>query len=230
MKQEYIDVLTKTPLFAGIGRDGVSKIMACMSPAIHSYQKNEYVALENDPFAGIGCVLLGEAAVVKENAAGDRIIMEIVEPSGLFGEMAAWVDDRRWPATVQALEPSSMIFLPPERISCPCEKTCDYHISMIENMLKILAEKSIALIKKVDSLAMKTLRGKLCFYFLEQARLSGKTTFTMPLNRNELADFLGVTRPSMSREMGRLRDEGIIDFHMATVKIKDINSLKKAAE
>lgn len=230
MKADYIAALMKTPLFNGIQKEELAAFLICLNPRIQEYDKNAYVALEGDAFTGIGCVLSGEVAILKENAAGDRIIMSVLKPGSLFGEMAAWTVHPRWPATVQALEPSVAMFLPPDKVAGPCSKTCRWHAAIIENMLKILAEKALMLNKKVEYLAMKTMRGKLCAFILERARLAGTATFTLPMNRNELADYLGVSRPSMSREMGRMRDEGIIDFHMATVKVKNMNLLKEMAE
>ncbi len=230
MKAEHIGALMKTPLFRGINREELAAFLVCLGPKIEEYDRSEIIAMEGSPLAGVGCILSGEAVVVKENAAGDRIIMTVVHPGSLFGEMAAWSENPMWPATVIAQEPSAAIFLPVEKIAGQCSKSCHWHMQIVENMLRILAEKALALNKKVEYLAMKSMRGKLAAYFLEQARHSGSTTFTMPMSRNELADFLGVSRPSMSREMGRMRDEGIIDFHMATVKIKEINQLKSAAD
>ncbi|HHY04413.1 MAG TPA: winged helix-turn-helix domain-containing protein, partial [Thermoanaerobacterales bacterium] len=67
-------------------------------------------------------------------------------------------------------------------------------------------------------------------FLLDQYKKTGKTTFVLPMNRNDMADFLNVSRPSMSREMSRMKDEGIIDFHLSTIKIKDIQALRSAAE
>jgi Mn-dependent DtxR family transcriptional regulator len=74
------------------------------------------------------------------------------------------------------------------------------------------------------------MRGKISTYLLEQYKRTGKATFIIPLRRNELADFLNVSRPSLSREMSRLMEEGIIDYHRASIKIKDLDSLKRMAE
>jgi DNA-binding transcriptional regulator LsrR (DeoR family) len=60
---------------------------------------------------------------------------------------------------------------------------------------------------------------------LEQYKKTGRDTFMLPMNRNELADFLNVTRPSLSREMSRLREEGVIDFHMESIKILQVDVL-----
>jgi CRP/FNR family transcriptional regulator, dissimilatory nitrate respiration regulator len=230
LKAETIITLLKTPLFAGIGKEDLANFLLCLNPRVQEFEKGEYIGLEGQALKGIGCVLSGEIAIIKETVAGDRNILTVVKPGSLFGEMAAWSVSPKWPATVQALENASVLFLPPDKIAGSCAKACRWHTVIIENMLRILAQKALMLNKKVEYLAMKTMRGKLSAYILENARSQGSTTFALPLNRNELADYLGVSRPSMSREMGRMRDEGIIDYHLATVKIKDINLLKESVE
>lgn len=230
MKAEYLAALSKTPLFTGIGREELASFLICLNPSTQEYVKNEIIASEGSPFRGIGCVVAGEVAIQKENAAGERVILSVLKPGNLFGEMAAWSQKPRWPATVQALSDCAVMFIPPEKIASPCTRACRWHSAIIQNMLNILSEKALSLNRKVDYLAMKSMRGKLAAFFIEQQKQEGAALFRMPLNRNELADYLGVSRPSMSREMGRMRDEGIIDFHLATVKIKNMKALKQSLE
>ena len=81
--------------------------------------------------------------------------------------------------------------------------------------------------KKVEYLTIKSMRGKISTYLLEQYKRTGDKNIILSLNRNELSDFLNVSRPSMSREMCKMRDEGLIDFHLTEFEILDIESLKK---
>jgi len=76
---------------------------------------------------------------------------------------------------------------------------------------------------------VKSIKGKISKYLLELYRKSGNYTF-MPLKRGELADFLNVSRPTLSREFCKLRDDGIIDFHKESVHINDIEALKRMLE
>ena len=94
-------------------------------------------------------------------------------------------------------------------------------------MLKIISEKALMLNRKVEYLALISVRQKIATYLLEQYKITKSKTFLLPLNRQELAEFLNVSRPSLSREMCRMRDEGIIDFHMSTIKILDLDVLKE---
>ena len=97
---------------------------------------------------------------------------------------------------------------------------------MIENFMKVISDNALMLNKKVQYLSIKSIRGKISAYLLEQYKNNKGNTIVLPLKRNELADFLNVSRPSMSRELCKMRDEGIIDFHLSTFKIKDIETLE----
>lgn len=230
MYEKWIEVLSNTLLFQDIGHQDLSGMMDCIRPKMLSYKKNKYMALTGDKFEGIGIILEGSATVIKENVSGNRVIMSMLEPGDMFGEMAAFSSLGQWPATVQAQEDSKVIFISSEKIVGNCPHNCAGHKMLIMNMLKIISEKALNLNKKVEYLTIKSMRGKLSMFLLEQYYKSEKRTFMLPMNRNELADFLNVSRPSMSREMSRMREEGIIDYYMSSFKIKNIEGLKKMAE
>jgi CRP-like cAMP-binding protein len=97
-------------------------------------------------------------------------------------------------------------------------------------MLEIVSKRAMMLHKKLDYISIKTMRSKLCTYIFEQYLKSGTLTVKLPMNRSQLADYLNVSRPSMSREMARMKDEGIIDYYLSAVKILDFDKLKKCCE
>lgn len=229
MEAKWIKILSQSPLFQGIGQDELTRMFDCLKPKVNHYPKGEYIGISGEIFLGIGVVLAGKLVVVKENAAGNRIIMTQLGPGGMAGEMAAFSERGVWPATVMAQETSTVMFLSPEKIVGECQKTCNGHQKMIQNLLKIITAKALMLNRKVEYFAIKSMRGKLSTFFLEQYKSAGQTTFMLPMNRNELADFLNVSRPSLSREMGRMRDEGMIEFHQSSIRIKDLEALKKSA-
>lgn len=218
--------LVKSPLFHGIESDELESLLYCLKPKIHMYEKNEYIKIAGDKFDSIGIVLQGEVTVNKENVAGNRVIVTKLEPGDMFGETLVFSSQPFWIATVQAQKKSKVIFIKGESILGECAKLCPWHKTLIQNMLRIVSEKALVLNRKVEYLSITGIREKICTYLLEQYKKSGNTTFILPMNRKELAEFLNVSRPSLSREMCRLRDEGIIDFHMSSVKILDPDRLK----
>lgn len=230
MFHKWMPVLARCPLFRGIDPVELNIVLACLNPRVSGFEKNEWVTIAGDKVAGLGVVLSGEVVVAKENAAGQRVILAVDGPGEMFGEMAAFSEEGVWPATVMAREACTLMFLPAGKIVGSCEKACASHRFLITNMLGIVSEKALMLSKKVEYLAIKSLRGKISTFLLEQYKRTGKDTFMMRLKRNELADFLNVSRPSLSREMSRMREEGVIDFHRDSVKIMQVEALKNMIE
>jgi len=213
-----------------MSEEEIIALLECLKPKVARFEKNETINSAGDTFEGVGVVLEGQAAVVKENASGNRVIIAVLKQGDIFGEMAAFSGNGKWPATVIAQTDCSIMYVPPDKILGQCEKTCTSHRTLIMNMLRILSDKALTLGRKLEYLTMKSVRGKIAKYLIECYKKTGHATLFLPLNRNELADFLNITRPSLSRELCIMRDEGLIDFHRSSVRLKNIKELEKAAE
>ncbi len=223
---KYQSILLKSMLFKNIEAGDLNVMLSCLKPKIVSFKRNDFLAIEGEYFDGLGIVLAGSVAIVKENAAGNRVIMDILSTSNMFGEIAAFSNKGIWPATVIAQEACTALFMSPQKIIGTCENSCRWHKLLILNMLSIVSNKALMLNRKVQYLTIKSMRGKICTYLLEQYKDSGNKTFMLSMKRNELADFLNVSRPSMSRELSRMKEEGLIDFHLSSFQIKDVETLK----
>lgn len=230
LNNKKIDIPAGCALFAGIPADTLAVMLDCLQPKISTHAKNSFITVEGEPFTGLGILLAGEATVVKENVAGARSVLTTLQTGDMFGEMIAFSARKSWPASVVAQSECSVVFLPPQKITGTCPHACDGHQRLIRNMLLIVSEKALMLNRKVEYLTIKSMRAKIATYLLEQHKLIGKKTFFMPLKRNDLADFLNVSRTALSREMGRMRDEGLIDFYRSSVKLTNIEELSKLIE
>ncbi|SKC79294.1 Crp/Fnr family transcriptional regulator [Maledivibacter halophilus] len=227
MYTKWIGLLTDVELFKNIGKEELTSMLMCICPNVVSYKKKESITMSENDFDGIGIVVEGEVIVTKENAAGNRVIMAKLKEGDLFGEIIAFSGYNKWAATVIANTDCTILFLPPEKILGNCPKMCPGHKLLIQNMLKIVSRKALGLNRKVEYLSIKSIRGKIATYLLEQYNKYGEQTFMVPLKRSELAEFLNVSRPSLSREICNMRDEGIIDFYKSSFKILDIKALQK---
>lgn len=230
MYQNLLGVLTKSTLFNGIDSKALNNMFKCLNPSVYNYEKNELIALSGENSKGVGIVISGKATVIKETASGTRIIIKILKQGEMFGEAGAFSGQNIWPATVSAQETCSVLFLPSEKITGDCEKKCFAHKMMIMNILQIISDRALMLKRKVEYLTIKSMRGKISTFLLEQYKNYGSLTFMISMKRRELADFLNVSRSSLSREMCRMRDEGIIEFYKSSFRIKNIETLKETAE
>lgn len=226
IEERVVKCLHGTALFRGIDHQGIAEMLNCLNPRIQKYKKSDTIANTGAPFHGIGIVIEGEVVIAKENIAGNRMILTVLKAGDMFGEMISFTEKKIWPVTVTAQSDSEVIFISPENLITRCEKLCAPHQQIIQNMLHIMSKKALLLSRKVDYLSIRSLRGKLCAYLIEQWKNQGGSIFTLPMNRDELADFFNVARPSISRELSKMKEDGLIDFHKASFKIVDLDRMK----
>lgn len=216
---KYINVLKKCILFDGIDLDRYNHMINCLEPVIKHYKAGSTIAIEGEICPGICIVLSGEVMVYKTLPTGECNIMDVITPGKIFGEVSTFTKNKNWPSSVSARVNSEIMIIRADKFVQQCANQCFAHRKLTENMLIIISEKVVILNRKMSYLMQKPLRNKICRYLFEQQQQNRSNTFLIPFSRDELAEFLNVARPSLSRELGKMRDEGIIDFHRSTIKI-----------
>jgi len=210
--KEYLNVLTNSNLFCDMSDDDILKIIGCLNGKVKKYNKDETIYLAGDKISKIGIVLSGSILITKDDIMGNRNILTNISSSGLFGETFVCSDIPFIPVTVVACAKCEILFLEFNSIIHTCTSNCNFHNTLIKNMLNIIANKNILLNNKIELLSAKTTRDKLMAYFNMQINKNNNNKFKIPFNRDALADFLNLNRSSMSRELSKMRNEGMIQF------------------
>jgi CRP-like cAMP-binding protein len=205
-------------------------MLDCLKPRLRQYKQREVVALSGQLFQGIGIVADGRVSLHKETYSGNRIILDIIDTGGIFGEMVAFSESRVWPVTVIAQEDSSLLFLPPDKILGNCANICASHSTLIMNMLRILSNRALLLNQRIEHLSARSIRGKVSRYLIDLYHQTGQATLVIPMKRHELADYLNIPRPSLSRELANLRDAELIKFRGAVVEVRKKEMLEGYVE
>ena len=198
------------PLFDGIAFEDYERLLNCLSAKTVFYKKDEIILLAGNSVDFVGLVLLGCVKIIKEDLDGNISILTELSTSELFGEVFACAGIGYSPVTVQASEDCEILFIDYKRIAVSCTSSCPFHTKLIENMLKLIAKKTLFLNQKNEILSKRTTREKLRL-FLDNQR-GGARKFTIPYDREELANYLCIDRSAMSRELGKMRDDGLISF------------------
>lgn len=187
-------------------------MLQCLSAIQRMYAKNSLVFAAGTPAESVGVVLSGRVDIVQEDFWGSASILARLEPGDLFGEAFSSAQVVSLPVSVIAVEDSEILLLDYQRILTTCTGACKFHDQLIANMLKVLAQKNIALTQKMEHLTRRTTREKLLSYLSTQALRAGSNAFTIPFNRQELSAYLAVDRSAMSSELGRMQREGLLTF------------------
>ena len=208
--EKYFDVLRKCTLFNSIQDSDLIPMLSFLGARVESFDKKYTVFTEGNPAKYIGIVLSGSAQITANDFYGNRTIVSSVEPSELFGEAFACADLGEIPVTVVANEPCEIMLIECRRILYACSNACGFHQQLIFNLVKDLAAKNIMCYQKIEITSKRTTREKLMTYLMLQAKKAKRSSFDIPFDRQELADYLEVERSGLSQEIGKLTKEGII--------------------
>lgn len=207
-----VSEIVNSPLFEGIQTDNLKSILGCIGYHIGSYKKGEIIVLEEEHIQHIGILMSGAVDMIKEDLWGNKTMLIRMRKGELFGETFACGDDTSSVVTFMASGDAEILFIPFRRVMQTCTMACAFHHRLIENMIRIIANKSRDLMRKVEVISKRTLREKILAYLSLQAQINEHRYFEIPLGRVELAEFLCADRSALTRELSKMRDEGLIDY------------------
>lgn len=228
--EDIIQLIKNNKLFENISDQDIQTILKCGNATVETYKENQVIFEKEDTVQKIGIVLHGELNLVSQKYNGTRVIVTTLEKNDLFGEALIFSSVRKSPYDLVSSGDSKALLIPYGVFVNMCKEVCSFHKQLISNMLTILSDKIIMLNSKMTILNAETLRGRIAVYLLSMNKKTKSLTFNMPMNRQDLAEFLNVTRPSLSRELSSMQKEGIIEVYRSSVKIKDMDRLKELAD
>ena len=217
--EEYFEVVLKNPLFVGISREEAGALLNCLSARIVFVSKGEPAFLEGDQAGFIGLVLEGSIQIVRDDYYGSRTLLTHAEPGDLFAESFACAGMDTMPVSAYALRPAKVMLFDLKKMLTVCSNACRFHNLLIQNLLQVVAQKNLPMSRKMQFMSRTTTQEKLMAYLLDQAKQKDAAEFDIPLDRQTLADYLGVERSAMSAELSKLRKAGYIDYQGAHFKL-----------
>lgn len=199
-------------LFDGISPEDRKAVLSCTGYRIGNYRKGDIVAFEAEKIKYVGIVLSGAVDMVKEDVWGNKTMLVRIGKDQLFGESFACGEDNLSMVTFVASADSKVLFLPFDRVMHSCTNGCEFHHRLTENMIHIIAGKNRDLMRKVEVVSKRTIREKLLTYLSIQAQTQASRYLEIPLGRTELAEYLCVDRSALTRELAKMKEEGILDY------------------
>ena len=210
--KNYIPVLKRTKLFAGVAEEEIDAMLSCLDARLHEYKKGEYVLRQGEHMSFITVLVDGELHIQRDDYWGNRAIIIPIAVGEIFGEAYIAPESGALLNDVVAVEDSAVIFFDARRIITVCSSACRFHSMVVQNLFFAISEKNRKLVQKLGHMSKRSTREKLISYLSEESKRQNSARFTIPFNRQQLADFLSVDRSAMSNELCKMRDEGLLRF------------------
>ena len=218
--KDFLPVIRSAQLFSGISGEELTAMLACLRAERRDFPKDTFVLRAGDTAQSIGLVLAGSVLVIQEDIWGNRNILSKAGPGQTFAAAFACAPGARLNVSVVAETPATVMFLPVKRVLTVCSSACAHHSRIIRNLLGELAEKNLRFSEKLTHMGQRSTRAKLMSYFSAEAQRLGRYEFDIPFLRQQLADYLAVERSGLSLELGKMRREGLLDFHRSHFVLK----------
>ncbi len=210
---KYLEILEKNILFKNVDKKQILVMLGCLEAEKKEYKKGQYIFYEGDEIDKIMILVKGSLLIQKDDYWGNRTIINIIKPGDLFLE--AYLAEERIPVLndIIASVDSEVIYFNVNKIISTCSNACIFHKAIINNFFYAISNKNRKLITRLHHISKRTTRDKLISYLSDEAIKQNSNTIEIPFKRQELADFLALNRSNMTRELSKLKNEGLIDFY-----------------
>jgi CRP-like cAMP-binding protein len=171
----------------------------------------------------LGVVLAGRVHMEHLDVWGSKTLLGQAGPGDLFAETYACLPDEPLRVSVVAAENGEALFLETgQLLQCGCEP---WRWKLTQNLLRIAARKNLGLAQRSLYTAPKTIRGRITAYFSVLARQNGSLRFTLPFDRQQLADHLGVDRSALSNALSQMQKDGLLVIDKREVELKQVEEM-----
>ena len=220
---KIIERLKENELFKEVNDINIETTISELNILTKNYSKDQIVANEGELCNSLGLVIDGVVEVQRIYSSGKQIVLKRLGPGEVFGEAIIFSNKNEYPATIISSSDSAISYLKKEDII----KLCLKDEIILKNFITLLSNKIFVLNRKIKDISFKSMRQKVINFIFEQVKEQNNNTIKLNLSKEQIASLLGVPRPSLSRELMKLRDDGFIEFDRNIIKVLDIELLEE---
>ena len=208
-------------MFSKKSKEAILDIFRDTNYTIKKFSKNDIIAIEGDTCTSIGLVLEGNVDI--KRMLGSKVVhLSSFSKGGVFGEIIAFSDVNLYPATVIASSLSQIMFIDKKDFI----KFCTHNEEFLGMFLNTLTNKIFLLNNSITNLTFNSIRQKICNFLISEYKIQKSKNIKLNITKEKLSESLGVTRPSLSRELINMKDDGLIDYNRSHIIILDLESIE----
>ncbi len=219
-----MEKLGETKLFQEITKEETERILKCSRAEIKGYPSGSYIFEQGGLPSRLFLLLNGQVQICKDFTSGKRDVLYLVEPGNVFGEIFLFGDRRHYWYDAVAVTDVTVLQMPWDFFYHFCSNACEHHKQLTQNMLEILSENNFKITRKLHIVSTSSLRERIAIWLIDS--MNEKGVVELKMNREQLADFLGVARPSLSRELMRMQADGLVEVSKKNIVIRDKEAIE----
>lgn len=219
--KNLIKILKNVDLFQSFSEDELDKIFNKNNCIHKSYKKSSVIYMQNEKCNTLDVILEGIISIQKIDPEGNMLSINDFSGGDIIGENLLFSMENKYPMTIMAKSDAEILHINKELILNLCQTNKNFLLAFLQS----LSSKALILSSKITSLSMKTLRECIIDFLLFEYYAQNNLKVKLNMTKKDLAEKFGVQRSSLSRELNKMRKDGLIDFDAKHIIIKDIDLL-----
>ncbi|MBR5730843.1 MAG: Crp/Fnr family transcriptional regulator [Firmicutes bacterium] len=204
-------------LFSGLSDEETDRLLEYLGAEERSYSAGDHIHRSGTPLEHFGFVLSGVVQVCRDEPDGTRLLMASNGPGDSFGESLCYLRVKEAPVYIVAAQDCRVLWLRMDGVIDPAGD--ELGREAVSRVMSCFARRALAMNDRIQVLSQRSLRKKIHTLLQQYMRRSGGSTFTIPLSRDDMAVFLGCDRSALSRELARMKEDGLIDYYRNSFKV-----------
>lgn len=210
------DLLAKTRVFKGLTGEEIENAMKGIHYQMRSFKNDEIIAYAGDIYDHLLLLIEGSVRGEISKFDGQQVVVSEIHAPGSFAEAFLYAGKNRLKINIKATSDVQLLSIGKDYLNRLMHKD----IRILENYLNIISNRFVIVTEKLNFMMIKTVKGRLAYYILNrQEILNGAERFPLGRTHQELAVFLGITRPALTRNLLEMKEEGIIDIDRKLLSI-----------
>ena len=219
---KYFDSLSKTVLFKSLDYDNLKVLLNSVPYNIVMFNKDDIIAIEGDDCNSLGIILRGSVEVHKPFPSGKIVTINNFQAGNIFGEAILFSGSHKYPANVISTSESIIMYINRDEII----QLMKLNDKILNNFVTVLSNRILMLNDRITNLSLDTVRKKVANILLVEYKKQKNKSIVLPFCRKKMAEMLNIPRPSLSRELSKMKEDNIIDFSKNRLQILDIDLLE----
>lgn len=208
-----IEKIKETQIFKGMSDKEIASVLKHLSSFEKKYRKGSTILHSGFTTDKMGLILEGSITIESNDQWGNKTILSHIGEGEFFAETYGFLSTQPLLVDVVANQNCRILFLQIANLKKQNGVHFDWITKFVLNLLAISMQKNIILSGRSFLISAKTIRGRVIAYLDSVSIQKKKSEFDIPFDRQQLADYLNVERTALSKELMKMKQDGLIDFY-----------------
>lgn len=222
--RDYIEAIANVELFKGFSRDELIGVFKTNEYHIREYGRDEVVHFQNEVCNALDIILVGKVSVQKIDENGNILTITAFSSGDIMGANLLFSSRNCYPMNAIAKCDTVILHIHRELIL----KLCQNNIGFLTELIGVISDKTVTLTDKINSISLKTIRKCIIDFLAYEYHIQKSRVIKLGMTKKEMAERFGIQRPSLSRELNKMRRDGLLEYDAKTITIKDMSIVRRS--